>query len=81
MGGELRMNQKLMDRKRVLKLSPREEEVFQGLLAGEKMKDIAKELGIKTSTVCGYCREIYRELEVNSKAKLILRYSKYRTRN
>ena len=53
--------------------------MFQGLLAGEKMKDIAVVLGIRTSTVCGYCREIYRELGVNSKAKLILRYSKYRT--
>ena len=65
----------------VLNLSPREMDVFQGLLAGEKMKDIANVLGIRTSTVCGYCKEIYRELGVNSKAKLILRYSAFRRSN
>ena len=73
------MEQILTEDRSVSKLSPRESEVFQGLLAGEKMKDIATVLGIRTSTVCGYCREIYRELGVTSKAKLILRYSKYRT--
>ena len=72
------MEQNLMDHRSVSRLSPRETEVFQGLLAGEKMKDIATVLGIRTSTVCGYCREIYRELGVNSKAKLILQYSNYR---
>ena len=62
----------------VQKLSPREAEVFQCLLKGAKMKDIAEELNIKTSTVNGYCREIYRQLGVNSKALLILRYSNFR---
>ena len=59
-------------------LFPREKEVFLHLLDGEKMKDIAEELHIKTSTVNGYCREIYRKLGVNSKAQLILQYSSYR---
>ena len=43
-------------------LSPREAEVFQHLMSGEKMKDIAEVLGIRTSTVNGYCRQIYRQL-------------------
>ena len=60
-----------------LNLSPREKEVFQFLIAGAKMKDIADKLGIKTSTVNGYCRQIYRRLGVNSKPQLILRYSDY----
>jgi len=59
-------------------LSPREAEVFRRLLDGAKMKDIATELGVMTSTVNGYCRQVYRKLGVNSKAQLILRYSEYR---
>ena len=59
----------------VVKLAPREKEVFARCLEGAKMKDIAAELGIKTSTVNGYCREIYRKLEVNSKVQLVLLYS------
>ena len=59
-------------------LTKREAQVFQYLLNGEKMKDIAGKLGIRTSTVNGYCREVYRKLNVNSKALLILRYSRYR---
>lgn len=56
-------------------LYPREKEVFKRLLKDAKMKEIAAELGIETSTVNGYCRDIYRKLGVNSKAQLILRYA------
>ena len=66
------------DRSSVLRLSPREREVFCRLLDGRKMKDIAAELGIKASTVNGYCREIYRMLGVNSKAQLIIQYAGFR---
>jgi len=62
----------------VLKLYPREREVFHRLLDGEMMKDIATELNIKTSTVNAYCREIYKKLGVNSKAQLIIQYSNLR---
>lgn len=65
----------------VSRLSPREKEVFLRLLDGAKMKDIAAELNIKTSTVNGYCREIYKLLGVNSKSQLILRYSGCRKQN
>ena len=68
---------KQSDDSAISKLYPREREVFQHLLRGAMMKDIAAELNIKTSTVNGYCREIYRKLEVNSKAQLILKYSDY----
>ncbi len=57
------------------KLSPREQQVLVRLLEGMKMREIAGELEIQTSTVNGYCREIYRKLGVNSKAMLILRYA------
>jgi len=67
-----------LDRPSVLRLSPREKEVFCHLLDGWKMKDIAAELGIKASTVNGYCREIYRALGVNSKAQLIIQYAGFR---
>jgi len=66
------------DNQAVSGLSPREAEVFRRLLDGAKMKDIAAELGVMTSTVNGYCRQVYRKLGVNSKAQLILRYSEYR---
>ena len=59
----------------VQKLSAREKEVFLMSLEGAKMKDMASVLHIKTSTVNGYCREIYRKLNVNSKPQLILQYS------
>ncbi len=62
----------------VAKLSPREWQVFQRLLEGVKIKDIATELGIQASTVGGYCREVYRNLNVSSKAQLILQYGGYR---
>ena len=70
--------QRVDDRTPVERLFPREREVFLRLLEGAKMREIAEELNIKTSTVNGYCREVYRKLDVNSKAQLILRYSAYR---
>ena len=57
------------------RLAPREAEVFAHCLNGTKMKDIAEEMRIKTSTVNGYCREIYKKLGVNSKAQLIIKYA------
>ena len=61
-----------------LLLSPREAQVFRRLMEGAKMRDIADELSIKTSTVNGYCGEVYKKLGVNSKAQLILRYSEFK---
>ena len=65
----------------VSKLSPRETQIFQRLLNGSKLKDIAAELGLQPSTVGGYSREVYRQLGVNSKAQLILRYGVFRDVN
>ena len=65
-------------RQALTRLSPREKTVFARSLEGMKMKDIASELQIKTSTVNGYCREIYKKLGVHSKAQLILEYLKYK---
>ena len=62
----------------IARLSPREKEVFDFCLRGEKMKFMAAKLNIKTSTVNGYCRDVYRKLRVNSKAQLILLYSDFK---
>ena len=62
----------------VAKLSPREKAVFHRCLEAAKMKDIAVELKIKTSTVNGYCKEVYKKLGVHSKGQLILLYSEFR---
>ena len=65
-------------RQAVARLAPREREVFYRCLEGAMMKDIAAELNIKTSTVNGYCREVYKKLGVNGKVQLILLYSEYK---
>ncbi len=55
-------------------LSLREREVFDLLITGDKMRIIGERLAIKTSTVNGYCKMIYRKLGVNSRVELVLRY-------
>ena len=62
----------------ISRLSSREKEVFLFCMEGMKMKDIAVIMNIKTSTVNGYCRDIYRKLGVNSKTQLIIKYSEYK---
>ena len=79
MKAKMTRQETMLKRQAVARLTPREREVFARFLEGAKMKEIAGELQIKTSTVNGYCRDMYRKLGVNSKAQLILQYSKFRS--
>ncbi len=56
-----------------LRLSPREVEITQYVLAGEKGGNIAESLGISRHTVDTYLRRLYTKLDVSSRQQLILR--------
>jgi DNA-binding CsgD family transcriptional regulator len=52
-------------------LSPREQQVLGCLLGGDSEKQIARRLGISSSTVHGYVRRIYRLFDVHSRGELL----------
>ena len=53
------------------RLTPREQEVVQGVEEGLGYKVIATRLGISPDTVNNHVRAIYRKLQVNSKSELL----------
>lgn len=57
-------------------LTTKERAVFDLLVVGMKMKEIATELNRSSATINTHINSIYSKLGVNSKAKLILRYGK-----
>jgi len=59
---------------RVAMLTPREHELFLLLLEGYTLKESANRLFIKYSTANTHMTGIYRKLDVNSRAELIIRY-------
>lgn len=63
-----------MDESPVEGLTPREHDVFELLIKGKKMREVADELGIKYSTVNTHQKSIYKKLGVTSRAECILRY-------
>ena len=56
------------------KLTPKERAVLDLLLEGCTMKQAAQRLGVAYSTVNTHTNAIYRKLQVNSRAQLILAY-------
>lgn len=52
-------------------LTPRQQEIVQGIVDGLSYKMIADKLGISLDTVRDHIKRIYRTLEINSKAELI----------
>jgi DNA-binding CsgD family transcriptional regulator len=56
---------------RFLELSPREREVGLFMLAGLDRNDIARELGVKQSTVVYFTRQLYRRLDINQQSELL----------
>jgi DNA-binding NarL/FixJ family response regulator len=52
-------------------LSPRQQEIVQGLVDGLSYKLIADKMSISIDTVRDHIKRIYRTLEVNSKAEII----------
>ena len=52
-------------------LSRREKQVFQGLIAGKKLKEIAEELGLAIGTIKAITNRIYEKAGVRSKKELL----------
>lgn len=55
-------------------LTPREKETFYILLGGYSLKETAQQLNIGYSTVNTYQTAIYKKLNVNSRAELIINF-------
>lgn len=60
-----------------LNLTPRENDVFQLLLEGYTLAETANQLDIKYSTANTHMTAIYKKLQVNSRAELIIRYRNF----
>lgn len=60
--------------KLVESLTPREKETFYILLGGYSLKEAAKKLDIRYSTANTYQTAIYKKLNVNSRAELIINF-------
>ena len=60
--------------KKMEKLTPRENDVVQGLLDGLSYKLIADRLDISIDTVRFYIKSIYKKLYVNSRSEVIKKY-------
>lgn len=60
--------------KLVESLTPREKETFYILLGGYNLKEAAKQLNIRYSTANTYQTAIYKKLNVNSRAELIINF-------
>ena len=55
-------------------LTPREDELFQALLEGLTLKEAAERLAVKYSTANTHMTAVFRKLNVNTRAELIIRY-------
>ena len=58
------------------KLSPKQEQVIQGLVDGLSYKALAQHLDISVSTVKTHIKRIYETMHVNSKAEAVAKYLK-----
>ncbi len=67
----------LTDAERFQTLSPRERQVFNGLLAGNKQREIAVLLRVRPATISFHCTALYRKLDIHDKAHLFLRYARF----
>ncbi len=59
---------------RLATLTPREREVFELLIQGKKMREVAEALGVKLTTVSFHSTALYKKLDVHDRPQLILRY-------
>ena len=60
--------------KRIMSLTPREHDLFLLLLEGFTLKESATQLSVKYSTANTHMTSIYKKLNVNSRAELIIGY-------
>ncbi len=56
-------------REQKIKLTPREEEVLILVSRGYSRKEIAEQLGLAINTIARYIKDLYRKLNVNSRAE------------
>lgn len=70
-------NEEASKQKKVALLTPREHELYLLLLNGFTLKESARELSIKYSTANTHMTNIYKKLDVKSRAELIINYHKY----
>ena len=70
----LAKTEEINDRDR-LNLTPREKEIFTMLLDGKAPKEIAFTLKVSYDTVCFHQKNLYRKLDIQSRAELFARYS------
>lgn len=57
-----------------VKLKGRELQIYNGLLAGATIKQLAFVYGIALSTAVTYQRRVFRKLEVNNIAEMIIQH-------
>jgi|GEM_PF-2471044 RNA polymerase sigma factor (sigma-70 family) len=62
---------------RIAQLTAKEKLVFDFLVEGYTIKEIAKRLGISYSTVNTHMNAVYRKLGVNTRSQLIICYRQY----
>ena len=55
-------------------LAPREIEVLERIARGQRVKEVAAELGLSSTTVQTYLRRIYEKLQVHSQAEAVAKY-------
>lgn len=60
---------------RLKTLTPREKEVYEHLIHGRKMKEIAKLLGVTHATVNFHCQGLYKKLGINTRTQLFIQYA------
>ena len=63
---------------RVKTLTPRQQEILQLLARGFYYKEIGAALGISHSTVRAHLHSVYRKLEVNSRARAVIKFHEQR---
>jgi len=56
------------------KLTPKQQDVMSGLLRGLINKEIGSEMGVTEGTVHSQLREIFRKLDVHSRAEAVRKY-------
>lgn len=55
-------------------LTPKEFEVYDGLMEGYKLKEIAEMLNVKFTTINEHTKSIYKKLNIHSQKELIIKY-------
>jgi len=55
-------------------LSEREVQVLEGIARGQRIKEVAAEMGLGVTTVQTYLRRIYQKLQVHSQAEAVAKF-------